>query len=55
MANAVQADKFDGGEVDEYVEHCGICALANGREPERKVLMLATCLKGEALEVFKTI
>ena len=55
MANAVQADKFDGGDVDEYLEHFEICALANGWEPERKALMLATCLKGEALEVFKTL
>ena len=33
----------------------GICALGNGWEPERKALMLATCLKGEAMEVFKTL
>ena len=52
VANAVQADKFDRGEFDEYLEHFEICALANGWEPEPKALMLSTCLKGE---VFKTL
>ena len=55
MANMVQADKFDGGDIDDYLEHFDICALANGWEQERKALMIATCLKGEALEVFKTL
>ena len=55
MANMVQADKFDGGDIDDYLEHFDICALANGWEQERKALMIATCFKGEALEVFKTL
>ena len=55
MANIVQADKFDGGDIDDYLEHFEICALANGWDQERKALIVATCLKGEALEVFKTV
>lgn len=55
MANPIQVDKFDGGDVDEFIEHFEICALANGWEMEKKALMIATCLKGEALEVYKTV
>ena len=55
MANPVQVDKFEGGDVDEFIEHFEICALANGWETEKKALMIATCLKGEALEVYKTV
>ena len=55
MANPIQVDKFDGGDVDEFIEHFEICALANSWEMEKKALMIATCLKGEALEVYKTV
>ena len=51
----VQVDKFEGGDVDEFIEHFEICALANGWEVEKKALMIATCLKGEALGVYKTV
>ena len=29
-----KANKFDGGDVDEYLEHFEICALANAWEPD---------------------
>ena len=55
MSNLVQFDKFEGGDVDEFIEHFEICALANSWDEEKNALMIATCLKGEALEVYKTI
>ena len=55
MTNIVQVDKFEGGDIDEFIEHFEICALANGWEVEKKALMIATCLKGEALGVYKTV
>ena len=50
-----QVDKFDDGDVDDFIKHFEICALANGWDDEKRALMIATCLKGEALEVYKTI
>ena len=55
MSNLVQVDKFESGDVDEIIEHFEICALANGWDEEKNALMIATCLKGEALEVYKTV
>ena len=48
-------NKFESGDVDEFIEHFEICALANGCDEEKNALMIATCLKGEALEVYKTV
>ena len=55
MSNIVQVDKFEGGDVDQFIVHFEICALANGWDKEKNALMIATCLKGEALEVYKTV
>ena len=49
MSNLFQVDKFGGGD-DEFIEHFEICALANGWDEEKNALMIATCLKREALE-----
>ena len=35
ISNLVQVDKFEGGDVDEFIEHFEICALANGRDEEK--------------------
>ena len=55
MSNLVQVDKFEGGDVDEFIKHFEICALANCWNEEKNALMIAICLKGEALEVDKTV
>ena len=54
MANQVQVDKFESGDVDDFIDYFEICALANEWSVEKKALMVATCLKGEALEVYKS-
>ena len=51
MAQYVQVDKFENGDIDDFMDHFEICSLANEWSIEKKALMIATCLKGEALEV----
>ena len=56
MASAhVQVEKFENGDIEYFLEHFEICSLANEWTVEKKALMIATCLRGEALEVYKTL
>ena len=55
MAQYVQVDKFEDGDIDDFMDHFEICSLANEWSIEKKALMIATCLKGEALEVYKSL
>ena len=55
MAQYVQVDKFENGDIDDFMDHFEICSLANEWSIEKKALMIATCLKGEALEVYKSL
>ena len=54
MANAhVQVEKFENGDIEYFLEHLDICSLANEWTLEKRALMIAICLRGEALEVYK--
>ena len=55
MANYVQIDKFESGDIDDFIDHFEICSLANEWPDEKKALMIATCLKGESLDVYKSL
>ena len=53
-SNLVQLEKFESGDFEEFLDNFEICSLANEWNVEKKVLMIATCLRGEALQVYKT-
>ena len=55
MANLVQVDKFENGNVEDFIDHFEICSLANEWSNQKRALMIATCLKGETLEVYKSL
>ena len=56
MASAhVQVGKFENGNIEYILEHFDLCSLANEWALEKRALMIATCLRGEALEVYKTL
>ena len=48
-------EKFESGDVEEFLENLEIYSLANEWNADKKVLMIATCLSGEALQVCKSL
>ena len=55
MANYVQIDKFESGDIDDFIDHFEICSLANESSDEKKALMIATCLKDESVDVYNSL
>ena len=53
--NLVQIEKFESGDFEEFLDNFEISSLANEWGADKKALMIATCLKGEALQVYKTL
>ena len=47
MANYVQIDKFESGDIENCIDHFEICSLAIEWSDEKKALMIATCIKGD--------
>ena len=54
-SNLVQIEKFESGDFEEFLDNFVISSLANELVEYKKVLMIATCLRGEALQVYKTL
>ena len=53
--NLVQIEKFEIGGFEEFLDNFEISSLANEWGADKKALMIATCLRGEALQVYKTL
>ena len=54
-SNLVQIEKFESGDFEEFLDNFEISSLASEWEADKKTLMIATCLRGEALQVYKTL
>ena len=54
-SNFVQIEMFESGDFEEFLDNFDISSLASEWGADKKALMIATCLRGEALQVYKTL
>ena len=46
-SNIVQLEKFESGDFEEFIDSFDICSLAKEWSEDKKVLMVATCVRGK--------